>query len=47
MLTNSAMACTTYAVSLSLVGIDFTPDDVSISYLPASHVFERELQVSP
>lgn len=44
MLTNVAMASTTYAVNSSLGRCHFLPDDVSISYLPASHVFERELQ---
>ena len=46
MLTNASMASTSYAVSSSLGWCDFVPDDISISYLPASHVFERELQVS-
>ena len=45
MLSNAAMASTTYAVSIMLKEIDFVPEDVNISYLPASHVFERELQV--
>ena len=45
MLSNAAMASTTYAVSIMLNETDFVPEDVNISYLPASHVFERELQV--
>ena len=45
MLSNSAMASTSYAVSVMLRENDFVPEDVNISYLPASHVFERELQV--
>lgn len=47
MLSNAAMSSMTYAVSnmLSVGKADFKPDDVNISYLPASHVFERELQV--
>lgn len=48
MLSNAAMASMTYAVSnmLAVGTADFKPDDVNISYLPASHVFERELQVT-
>jgi len=44
MLSNAAMASTTYAVSIMLKETNFVPEDVNISYLPASHVFERELQ---
>jgi len=46
MLSNGAMASTTYAVSIILNETSFVPEDVNISYLPASHVFERELQVT-
>ena len=45
MLTNGAMASTIYAVESMLSEHRMTRDDVNISYLPASHVFERELQV--
>ena len=47
MLTNGAMSSTTYAVSIGLMEADVRATDVNISYLPASHVFERELQVIP
>eukprot|EP00116_Pleurobrachia_bachei_P001271 sb/3461533/ len=44
MLTHGSMTSTAYAVESILSEHRMTRDDVNISYLPASHVFERELQ---
>ena len=46
MLPHSAMSSTTYGVSRGLFEYNIRACDTNISYLPASHVFERALQVN-